>query len=177
MNTDTILKDIERYRDSSGPIPLGLVKEWMQSDDIEVQGQTADLLSYAPQCERIEPAASNIELEELLFPYYKRCFMEDPSSDLADSRYGIARELVMWFSAVPTDDDIYEQTYLLRLKELLTSLYAECEEEVRDAIIYGFLEHVLEEPRWRPFFADWQAHPVLASAYQTAMEWATEHER
>lgn len=177
MIKQALLNEISHYRDILGPIPLDLVRRWMQCDDIEVQGQSAELLSYAPYWERITPAVEENELGDLLLPYFKRCLIENPSSDLADSRYSIARELVSWFSAQQAEKDVFSQTFLLRIKEMLATLYIQSGKEIRNAVIDGFLEHVLEEQRWRPFFKDWKSHSLLRIAYNRAMKWAIKHER
>jgi hypothetical protein len=171
------LRMIEQYRDSSGPIPLDAVRAWMESSDIRVQGQAADMISYPPQCDRIEPPLGERELEQLLIPYYRRCFLDDPRSDLADSRYGVATEMAGWFAAVPQEANVFEQGFVRSLEELLKAMYLAGPEEIRRAVVHGALEHILEEPRWRPFFRDWELHPVLSDGYRRAMEWARLHER
>ncbi len=177
MTAGEMVAEIEECRDSSGPIPLSVVRKWMLCDDIEVQGQTSDLVTYPPWWERIEPPLGEDELTGFLLRYYRRCFLEDPVSDLADSRYGIAREIVEWYAAVPQEEDVLQQGFLSHVKGLLRSLYVEGADDVRDAIVCGALEHILEDPRWRSFFSDWQAEPALAAAYGRAMDWAVAHER
>lgn len=177
MSDKHFLRDIEQYRDSGGPIPVHLVKSWMESTDIDVLGQVADLITYPPQWERIEPPLEEEDMEEFLLSYYRRCILEDPKSDLADSRYGIGSVILGWFDAVPREAEVADQRFLLRVKHLLSLLYVGGNQDVRDAIVCGALEHILEDTRWRTFFADWQEDSSLRSGYERALAWAVQHAR
>jgi len=177
MCAKCILEEILAYRQAWGGIPADRVRYWMQSCDIEVQGAIADLLTYPPYWERVDPPISEEELERFLFPYYKRCFMEDPDGEWAATRYGAAREIVGWYKAVPSTVDLGSQTFLLHMKKWLEEVYTDGDEDIREAIITGALEHILEQLRWRTFFADWQTDPALVVAYDQAMQWAREHEQ
>jgi hypothetical protein len=158
-------------------IPLESIQLWMRSDNIEVLGAVADLVTLAPHSNRIVPPVPEVCLETFLFPYYARCLREDPDGEWSDTRYGVGSLIVGWYSAAPKDEDVFEQFFLLRMKTWMASVYLVADAEIRTALVNGALEHILEEPRWRPFFADWRYDPHLSVAYLAAMEWATEHER
>lgn len=177
MTEGDALHEVLSVRTTTEPIPQDKVRNWLLNNDIEVQGAAADLITYPPYWDRVEPQLSALEYQEFLLPYYERCLREDPSGEWSLSRYETAHVIVDWFSAVPKDADVQEQEFLALIKTWLSRLYIESSEEIKDAIICGALEHILEEPRWRPVFKDWSETPELAKAYEQAMEWAVEHER
>lgn len=173
---EEIVRAIESLMSSRQRIPLGTIKRWMGSDSIEVAGAVADLVTYAPYHERIEPPLSQEELEAFLFSYYERCMREDLEGEWAANRYGAAREIVGWFRAVPEDECVSSQSFLVHMKHWLAALYKASGSDIRTAIVTGMLEHVLEEPRWRGFFSDWRLDHELRDAYDEALRWAVEHE-
>ncbi|MCE5198856.1 MAG: hypothetical protein ABFD54_00280 [Armatimonadota bacterium] len=172
-----ILRKIEIYMSSQADIPLDDVRSWMHHDSIDVIGAVADIVTYLPYYERVRPPLPQEELEAFLFKYYERCLREDPKSEWAASRYAVGQEITGWFTAVPKSEDTHLQTFLLRMKHWMSQLYLAADSEVRNAIVTGALEHILEEPRWREFFLDWRNDPNLSEAYDQAIEWAVEHER
>ena len=177
VTADPALAEIMEALSAPKPIPRKQVMRWLASDDLEVMGAAAYLITYSPYWERIEPPLWSQEMEDFLFRYYECCLEEDPQMEWADSRYQAAASIYDWFKAVPDEACLEGQMFLVRLKDWLARAYVEGSDEVRTAIVAGALEHIFEEPRWRDFFSDWFADPVLASACRTAMEWAVAHER
>lgn len=177
MGTLKTLREVVARIESSGPISAETVRSWMRSPSVEVLGAVSHIVTYPPYWERITPPLDEEELAGFLFALYERCMREDPQGDWALSRYEATRELVGWFDAVPGDEDLGEQTFVLGLKKWLAELYRASAEDVREAIVCGALEHILEDPRWRPYFSDWHDDPALREAYLRAMEWAMAHER
>lgn len=171
-----ILKVIEEYVMSSEPIPSDSVLVWMQSTDIDVLGAVADIVIYEQHRRRITPPIEVDRFEAFLFAYYERCLREDPGSEYALSRYGVAHEIHGWFNAVPNDENVNEQMLLIHMKQWLEEVYKNSDSNIRLTIITGALEHILEEPRWREFFANWETDPILLGAYTEALTWAREHE-
>lgn len=166
------LSSIQAAVESSGVIRRKDVLSWLQSSDLEVLGAAAYVLTCGDTYERIEPSITGEELEQFLFPIYERSLREDPNGEFALSRYEAARELIGWFTAVPMDEALEDQSFLLHLKDWMERVYKHGNQDVRDAITCGALEHILEEPRWRGFFADWRDDDELRDAYEHAIEWA-----
>lgn len=151
---------------------------WMDSPDADVRGYVADLLTYHPGALRVAPPLEHDDYARLLLPYYEeRLLADEPYGEYSLSRYGVAHAVHEWFEAAPPGESVNSQGFLGKLKAWMAARYTTGDEEVRSAIVAGALEHILEEPRWRAFFADWRDHPVLSRAYNAAMEWAIEHER
>lgn len=76
-----IYDEIDQYKNTNLDIPLNSLVRWMQSDDIEVMGEVADIITYPPYYQRICPALAEYELGEYLMNYYERCLIENPHNE------------------------------------------------------------------------------------------------
>ena len=173
---DTV-REIEAAINGTGPIPAEHVRKWMKDRDLEAQGAVAHLITYPPQCDRIEPTLDEDDYEAFLPRYYEVCLRRDPEGEWVDTRYGVAWQIVDWFNTVPDEDDVDDYPFLAFLRDWMAEVYKEGEDEVREALVQGVLSHILEDGRWRPFFAGWRDDPVLKEAIDAAMEWAVENEK
>ena len=171
METHT-LKSIEDAISIHRPIAAESVRQWMLSDDDEVFGAVVELVTSRDSWERIEPPLDWDEVEPFLIAQYERSIEGNPQGEWALSRFDACTGIVAWFRAVPEGEDLNAQRFLLRLRDMMRRLYLAGDEDISDAIVCGALEHILEEPRWRGFFKDWDEHPDLHIAYEQAMEWA-----
>lgn len=150
----------------------------MLSNDDEVLGAVVELVTYSDSWERIEPPLDWDEVEPFMLAQYERFIdMDVQDAEWAPSRYGACAGLLSWFRVVPADTDVLDQDFLCRLKDWMRRIYLEGDQAIKDAIVCGALEHILEEPRWRGFFKDWDEDLDLHVAYERAMEWAIAHER
>lgn len=55
-------------------------------------------------------------------------------------------------------------------------VWVRADDDTRNRIEKGALEHILEMPALRPYFAHWQTDPVLAESYSCALAWGVAHE-
>jgi hypothetical protein len=51
------------------------------------------------------------------------------------------------------------------------ALYVSGDAEVKDRVVNGALEHILEEPACREEFRGWKLNPELSLAFSKALEW------
>jgi len=175
IDKDTIIQEMIAYHHSSVSIPRTKIYQWMQYKDIDIMGITADFVTWASYIERIDEEIEQKDLEAFLFEYYERCLDEDPDTDWAETRYGACRTMISWFRAIPDDVDPASCSFIVHMKDWLTDVYLKSGEDIRDAIVAGALEHILEQKRWWDFFQDWKENPALRPAYERAMEWAVDH--
>lgn len=177
MNEQLVaLSAIVQAHQSSQPIPLDLVEEWMKSDDLEVLGAVCALVTDESSRYRISPSLATERLTDFLLCYYSLCFEEDPKGVWAMSRFEAARHIVGWFRGHP-QGSAATNLFPMKLKNWLATSYRNGDESIRSAIVDGALEHILEEARWREFFIDWCTNPELKTAYDSAVSWAIDHNR
>lgn len=171
------LQAVEVAMAGSGNIPLEQVRLWMKDRDMEVQGAVAHIMTDPSLYERVQPSLEDSDYENFLPGYYERCLKDDPEGRWADSRYGAAWLIAEWFVAVPADEDVSDQPFLDILRDVLARVYKDGGEDVRESIVTGVLNPVLEEARWRPYFEVWREDSALRDAYEAALAWGVEHER
>lgn len=163
------ITEIETAANSEEPIPLVLVRSWMNDSSIDVQAAVLDnILISNDAYERIIPALDSYEIICFQLHFYERCIVEAPINSEGWSRYSAAHEIMAWFKF--SDNNILN--FLSDVKSRLANLYLQGGREVREAIIYGILRYLLDEPKWREFFADWLNDPQLAEAVQHEPDWS-----
>jgi len=176
-SSDLTVQALEkRIMVETGPISRTEAEAWMQSDDLQILGLVVQAFVDYGDLERIEPRLDMQVVYDFLLKYYERCIREDPQCEWADRRYVVGDHIVPWYHGAPETGDEPRQEFLTRVKQLLARLYLDGDEDVRDAIVCGTIEHILEQPRWREFFKDWCDDPILRGAYDYAMEWAAKPE-
>jgi hypothetical protein len=57
----------------------------------------------------------------------------------------------------------------------ITELFLNGDNDIRDAIEMGFLEHASETAALRPYFEHWYTDDRLRAAWSRAMEWGRAH--
>jgi hypothetical protein len=139
-----------------GPIARQRVLEWMRTDDIECMGAIYSLIS--DHFDRIQPALRFDEYHPFVLAYCRRCLLEDPQGEWADTRYGAGSNVILWFVWSWRDPD-QRTTTIPAVKEWLAGLYVAGDAEVRTC------------GEVAAYFSDWQERPVLSAAYREAMEW------
>jgi len=153
-------------------IPLEKLKCWMESRDIEVLGAVASFISDARYFTRIKPPIRFDDTHTFLLRYFKRCLLENPDGEWADSRYSAGRDVYLWFVSLwnkkNTRSVVFDD-----YKALLASLYRTGDAELRTCIVTATLEHLFETSSIRKFFADWKEDPILKQAYDEAAEWTS----
>lgn len=175
--SDLTIQAVEkRIMVETGPISRAEAEAWMKSDDLQILGLVVQAFVDYGDLERIEPRLDMQVVYDFLLRYYERCIREDPECEWADGRYVVGLHIVPWYHNAPEVIGESLLGFLADIKQLLRRLYLEGDEDVRDAIVCGTIEHILEQPRWREFFKDWCDDPILRGAYDYAMEWALKHE-
>ena len=166
-------KAAETALTGSASIPRERVVAWChQAQDVCTLATLYRLTTEA--YDRIEPELGMRETCGLIRRYLLECIRADPRDGIAFTRYEAASTLEVWFdhlSDVPEDT-----TEILRESvQALTSLYLGSSPAVRSAIGAGFLEHVLEQERFRPLFQHWQSDERLREPWEAALAWGKSH--
>jgi hypothetical protein len=120
----------------------------------------------------VEPPLSFKDYQQFLLHYYERCFLEDPKSAWADSRYSAGWDVVNWFGIVWRDENA-PPSAVADIKGLLAKLYSNGDEALRTCVETATLEHLFEQKEIRKYFEDWRVDSTLAPAYSRAVEWHT----
>jgi hypothetical protein len=60
------------------------------------------------------------------------------------------------------------------VRDELARLYVSGDADVKDQVVNGALEHILEEPVCREDFRGWKLNPELRQAFSEALEWSEE---
>ena len=102
---------------------------------------------------------------DFLPSYFIDCIVENPDSDWADSRYLATIGFSSWFREICSNSKC-NRNYILMIVKRLSDLYLNSNDDIREAIINGFLEHVLHDSYCEPYFNNWKHNTVLNSAYQ-----------
>jgi hypothetical protein len=147
------------------------VLSWMNSADLEVQGAVSHiLLDHPERTHKIKPPLDREDYEVFLRTYLARCIRENPSGKWPHTRYIAGYVVVGWLLKHWRRGDL-TPAYLKVWKSWIRDLYLTGDENVRDAVVNGILEHLFEEKAMRKLFADWCDHPELRVAYELACEW------
>jgi hypothetical protein len=168
--------EIEALIEGDAPIPCRMVEQWMESDDVDVLRAVYDLLGDEKAFRRIQPPFDFAEFPALLLRYMERCLRESPESGGAHNWAVTGMELVAYYWHLWDQRGVRDQEFP-KLKQWLTRLYREGNDEVRYRIETAVLEHLLEDAKIAEYFSDWQHDSLLKQAYDAAMEWARDHPR
>ena len=113
----------------------------MGTNDIECMGAIYSLIT--DHFDRIQPALEFDEYHPFVLTYFRRCLLEDPRSEWADTRYGAGHNIVGWFVwawRTPTQ----RTSTVAELKEWLAALYLTGDSELRTCLVQATLEHLFE---------------------------------
>lgn len=155
----------------STPIPKDQILSWMGSSDLDVLGVLYAHIFGSPYRERITPPLQLDDYFEFLLTYFRRCFLENPESNWASTRYEASWDLVKWFNSF-WEDQTVPRPRLKEIKLLLEDLYRSADEELRTCIVNATLEHLFENHDIADYFNDWQQDPLLKHAYGDALLWS-----
>jgi hypothetical protein len=170
-----VLEELGLPDDASGvSVPRTVAKsrllELMSSRNIDVLGAVYAFVMNRKDGRTVEPPLSFKDYQQFLLHYYERCFLEDPESAWADSRYSAGWDLVNWFGVVWRDEKA-PPSALAEIKTLVAKLYRNGDEALRRCIETATLEHLFEQKKIRKYFEDWRDDSTLAAAYSHASEW------
>lgn len=173
-NQRSFLEEIEDFLEGDHSISSGKVIEWMQSEDIEVQGAVLHLCNTPQYCERIHPSLPIDMILPFRLNYLRRCLLENPQGEWSDSRYSAAHSLNNWFKYLWLEKE-RNKNIIYKIKIIIENLYKYGDDGVRLCIVHGILEHLFESFDLAEYFRDWQNDPILRVGYQEAMEWGQGH--
>ncbi len=160
-----IIENVEKQRFDNIKITQEMVNSWVQSDDLEILGMLYALLTNVRCNSFFETNIKDDAKFNFLPNYFITCILEDPDSEWADSRYTAAIDFSSWFREICSDTKT-NKTYILLIVKRLADLYLNSNDDIKEAIINGFLEHVLHDSSCEPYFKDWKINAVLNRAYQ-----------
>jgi hypothetical protein len=106
--------------------------------------------------------------------YLLRCVRENMEPDHIHSGYEAAWELASCLKFLASKLPETESTIRFAEREMANE-FISGDENIRDRLINGTLEHALELIELRPFFAHWADNFALNNAWRQAMEWANDH--
>jgi hypothetical protein len=170
---DELNSAIQAALRSDGPLQREQVRAWINAArDVETLAFLYRLSDEG--WHRIEPRLTRDETCLLISRYLLLCVQENPvGGGDALTRFEAAGELEGWFDHLSGMGDT--QDILQRTAASITELYLASESDVRDAIEMGFLEHALEQAKFRPLFAHWADNEQLRDAWQHALAWGEAH--
>lgn len=159
--------------ESDHPIPQWQVLAWMQSEELRVLGAVYVLTDKA--WGRIQPTLAGDTICAFILRYYIRCIVEGPQSeDFVLSRYEAANTMAEWIKHLcnkrPETDTLLQQ-----VAATLRTAYLNGQEEIKECLVNGVLEHVFEERDLVALFEDWKWDGRLSGAYEAALEWGKVH--
>jgi len=165
-------QEIEHFFHSKDIIPKEKVLLWMQSEDLNNLGAVYHLTDKA--WERIKPELTMDEQCSFMKKYLLQCLeLNQNSSDFVHSGFEAARELASWLKHLKSKDSTDEIIRIVVAE--LTSMYKRSDEETRNRIETGAIEHIFEDKRLLPYFLSWKNDPELSVAYKECLEWGKAH--
>jgi hypothetical protein len=124
---------------------------------------------------RIVPPLSTAEQRSFMLDYLFDCLLSHPESDdYLHSGFEAAWELAGWVKLLKNSGENYE--IISKIVERLTDAYMGADDDTRNRIETGLVEHLMETPSLREYFASWKGDPTLGTAYELCLQWGKHHE-
>lgn len=165
-------QQIQAALSANGTIDGDLVARWVDS----ARSWSTFRLLYDLTRDRwadIAPALADDKVCFVIHTFLLESIRLDPKDGDGEwSRYESARVMVSWFyhlHELPEVESNWPSKCLVSAAEAVTTAYLDGDDEVRECIETGFLEHVLEVEGLHPYFAHWAHDPVLAPAHARAL--------
>lgn len=122
-----------------------------------------------PDCvARVSPPITQDQFDDRYLNYLKECILEDSTDEWVHSRYEAAWALASWFKLAIAKDKTHPR--LISLRQWLGETY-KVMPTLREAIVNGFLEHVIAQTSVSAFFSVWKKDRELQAALQQARLW------
>lgn len=151
-----------------GSVALARIRDWLGHDDPEVRGAAYKILSEEPHL--LDPHPTVEEFVSLALEFLDRTIGAADGGDWAYSGYESAWNVASWFSWLALDPST-PRPLLDSIIERLGALYERLDENGRETLVNGALEHIFERQELRGLFSAWKSHPVLTRAYADACLW------
>jgi hypothetical protein len=164
-------KDLDRIQEAirnSQTVSATEVRDWLQEPSLdELALVTEFILEHRS---KIDPPLTIEQTCIAVRTYYIRALEGDYESEFVPPFHIAGHELVRWFRRVWNNTAVPREC-IHELKTALAELYRSSDQKRAEKIINAVIEHLLETPEIRMYFADWKSDPVLNQAYIRAMEW------
>ena len=128
--------------------------------------------------DRIAPAVPANEQLSFMLNYLFDCLLQNPESieeDYLHSGFEAAWELADWVKSWADRDDT--ERLITQIVHKLTEEYRATDKATQNRIETGVVEHLMEKPALRPYFAAWKDDPMLSEAYRLCLLWGETNER
>jgi hypothetical protein len=173
--SEDVLRIIEimDFRRQPESIKKKHARRWFDSTDANVIGAGLDAILRNWEC--VEPRLTRRELGELLIKNFQISLRsrDGKLTHYAYNCHEAAREFYGWVIAshAAAGDEAHEG--VLVAKDFLEREYRAGNEQQRNCIVAGALEHLFEVEGLQKLFADWVSDPLLSQAYAKASEWSS----
>lgn len=158
---------------SNGPVSAEEVLRWMRDGELRVRGAAYHFLQRAR--DRIVPPLSIAEQCSFMLDYLFECLLVHPQpGDYLHSGFEAARELAAWVNQLECSGE--NDGYIRYIIQRLTEAYIAADDATRHRIETGAVEHMMESPSMRKYFASWKDDPTLGTAYKMCIQWGRDHE-
>ncbi len=170
-----ITSDIRNRLTARDRFSLAEVRRWMtEESDLELWSAVYEVLG--PGWKLIKPEPDMDETCRFMTRYLLRCIHENTRNvDFGlPTGYEAAHELAAclkhWAARLPETAPVLNE-----VSALITDAYRTADMAERDRLLNGTLEHALEAPAVRPYFAAWKDDPLLCEPWLSAMKWGEAH--
>ena len=145
---------------------------WMANPNIETRAAVYRLTNVA--WDRIRPEIPGHQQCGFMLEYLIDCIRANrEAGDYVHSGFEAAWELAAWLKHLHLRG---ETVFIERTATRLAQLFRGEDAALQNRVETGALEHMLEEPALRPYFAVWADDPKLSAAYARALAWGEAHE-
>jgi hypothetical protein len=151
-------------------VPKSRVHEWMRCPDLEVRGALYSMICNSEHASYVTPALEFDDYYSFVLDYLEQCIEQNPDGEWADSRYIAGHQLVAWIVDFWSNKEV-PRTKIAEIKRRLGDLYRRGDDDVRDGVLNGVLEHLFENRQLSNYFKDWEGDPDLRDAYNNALLW------
>jgi hypothetical protein len=155
-----------------GIIAKEQVLAWMQEKDLELRGAVYELTSKA--WNRIQPEPTMEEQCNFMLQYLLDCIRENNhETEWSHTGFEAAWELASWFkhlNKLPEAEGV-----IINAAQKLTAMYRAGDDDLKNRIATGALEHIFEVKKLRKYFDEWRSDPELKEEYETCAGWGNAH--
>lgn len=144
---------------------------WMQSGDVDLEGAAFEALACSPT--RVVGDIDADVANEFFFRYLLASLSQQrPPAQVFEGPlpYIAAYEVAARYKELRLHGGF--PRLLESVRDELARLYVSGDADVKDRVVNGALEHILEEPVCREDFKGWKLKPELSQAIAAALEWS-----
>ena len=172
MTQSNYCKQIEAALESDEPVPREDYLRWVQDGDLSSQARAYELSASA--WGRIEPEPSMEEQCSFMARYFLSCIEHHLQSDeYVLNGFEGGRALAAWLKHLQRVAGT--ESVVKDVARDMGELYKRLDEEGRNRLETGALEHILETPALRAYFNFWQDDSTLRVALESALAWGLAH--